>query len=281
MNTETQAAYQLADDIQDAMRIRQEIDAKISSLYDDRSINDCAGFMLSYLKSDMKLLDCGCGPGTITVQFASHLDHGQVTGIDANETHVKIATNNAKKKQLTNIDFVHGNLYSIPFPDNTFDAAFAHTVICNLHDPVAALKEMKRVVKPGGIIAAREPDYYSSIIYPEDQRIFRGLGALAQAQTGYSDSTIGRKLRQVFHDAGLGNNQVSASCDYYSSKSELEKIAHYLQSQVIAPDVYESILSNKFASKEQIHDFCRGLDEMTTHPGAMYVYTLIELIGFK
>ena len=270
-----------SDEILDAMRIRQEIDAEINGLYQDRSLKECAGFLLPNLKIDNKLLDCGCGPGQLSSAFAKTLTTGTVDGIDANPEHVRQAKERSHSLGLTNTNFHNADIYHLPFDDNTFDVAFFHTVICNLHDPVRAIKEVKRVLKPGGIIAAREPDYNSSIIHPEDNDLLKGLEALGRVQVGYSDAATGRKLPDIFHQAGITDCKVSASCDTYSSKDQLEKISSYLKAQVLAKDVCESMLEKGLIDALGVSKFCQAFDNMTINPSALYLYTLIEVIGRK
>jgi len=268
-----------SQEILEAMRIRQEVDAEIQSLYQDRDINDCAGFLLPSLKPNMKLLDCGCGPGQLSSHFAKILSSGSVTGIDANPQHVELAKKESLSQALSNTTFHHGDIYQLPFEDNHFDIAFFHTVICNLHDPIAALQEVKRVVKPGGMIAAREPDYHNSIIYPIYPDVFKGLTALGQAQTGYSDATIGRRLKQIFNSIGLKSPSISASCDTYSTLLEMKKICSYLKAQLLAKEVSKTILERGYLSLEQLEKSCEAFDKLAANSDAIYTYTLIEAIG--
>ena len=114
---------------------------------------------MPYLKPGMSLLDCGCGPGTITLGFAEVVSPGRVIGMDVEESQVEIARSNAETVGLSNATFETANIYELPFDDNSFDAAFCHGVLDHLTDPLKALLEMRRVLKPGGVIGVRSGNW--------------------------------------------------------------------------------------------------------------------------
>src|SRR3712207_5430192 len=100
-----------------------------------------AAFFLPYLREGMRLLDCGCGPGTITMGLAAMLGSGEVIGVDRDETALACARTAVAEQRLTNIRFEAGDVYQLPFPDGSFDAVFSHAVLEHLSEPVAALRE--------------------------------------------------------------------------------------------------------------------------------------------
>jgi ubiquinone/menaquinone biosynthesis C-methylase UbiE len=125
-----------------------------------RTATNVGGFFTSFLRSGIRLLDCGCGPGTITVGLAELVAPGEVTGIDASADLIASAQGNAARAGLSNATFQTGNVYSLPFADDSFDAVWAHALLEHLHDPVAALAEMRRVLQSGGIIGVRNPQWF-------------------------------------------------------------------------------------------------------------------------
>ena len=72
----------------------------------------------------------------------------------------------AAERGVQNVEFVAGNIYDLDFEDETFDVVHAHQVLQHLTDPVAALREMRRVAKPGGIVAVRDADFHGMSWYP-------------------------------------------------------------------------------------------------------------------
>ena len=123
----------------------------------------------------MDLLDVGCGPGTITVDLAASVGPGRVTGVDREPAVVAEATGLLEASATGNLEFVTGDVYSLGFDDQSFDVAHAHQVLQHLTDPVAALVEMRRVLRPGGILAVRDSDYGGFVWAPADPVLDRWL----------------------------------------------------------------------------------------------------------
>ncbi|WP_341954414.1 methyltransferase domain-containing protein [Salinibacterium sp. TMP30] len=128
-----------------------------------RTIANSAAYLEPHLQAGLSLLDIGCGPGTITAEFAERLSPGKVVGLDA----APAAIEKASAFAAVNLSFIVGDAYALPFGDNSFDLVHAHQTLQHLADPVAALREMKRVAKPGGLIAVRDVDYAGTICFPE------------------------------------------------------------------------------------------------------------------
>ncbi len=124
-----------------------------------RSASHQAAFYLPYLHAGISLLDCGCGPGTITLGLAEAVAPGEVVSIDIGPSEVERATAFASKQGVANVRFEIANSYQLPFHDSTFDAVFAHTLLEHLAEPDVALAEMHRVLRPGGVIGVRDSDW--------------------------------------------------------------------------------------------------------------------------
>lgn len=129
-------------------------------------------FLLPYLKPDFNILDLGCGPGTITSGFAAYVPQGSVTGVDLSPEVLDQARDLFSKQppptsKRGEVKFEFANvLEGLPFPDDTFDAIFTSQTIIHIPEPIKALQELKRVCKPGGLVACREGDFPFRF-YPE------------------------------------------------------------------------------------------------------------------
>ena len=110
-----------------------------------------AAFILPYLRPGMRLLDIGCGPGSITLDLAEHVAPGEVIGIDREPLQLERARALAVERGVANARFATGDAYALPFPGASFDAVFANAVLMWLRDPLAALKEFRRVLRPAGV----------------------------------------------------------------------------------------------------------------------------------
>ncbi len=124
-----------------------------------RTAENSAGYLLARLAPDARVLDVGCGPGTITADLAARVPGGEVVGIDAAGDVLGLARREADRRGQANVRFDVGDVYDLGFGDETFDVVHAHQVLQHLSDPVTALTEMRRVCRPGGLIAARDGDY--------------------------------------------------------------------------------------------------------------------------
>ena len=103
-----------------------------------RTAENSAAYLLPHLAADTRILDVGCGPGTITVDLADLVPLGHVTGIDADAGIVEQAR--ATGDGRPNLDFTTGDVYALDYPDASFDVVHAHQVLQHLSDPVRALR---------------------------------------------------------------------------------------------------------------------------------------------
>ena len=106
------------------------------------------------VKPNDNVLDAGCGPGVLTRFIAKGLMGGYVTGFDISKNFVEYGNKRIKEENLTrNAKIVLDDGFALSFPDNTFDAVINHNYLSVLSDPVAGLRELIRVCKPGGNIS--------------------------------------------------------------------------------------------------------------------------------
>jgi SAM-dependent methyltransferase len=174
-----------------------------------RTVENSAAYLAPHLEPGLHLLDVGCGPGTITVDLARRVAPGQTIGIDAAPAVIEIA---ARDNGDTTAIFETGDVTDLRFDDATFDVVHAHQVLQHLADPVAALAEMGRVCKPGGLVAARDGDYGAFTWYPADPGLDRWLAtyeAVSRANGGEPDA--GRRLAAWARRAGFREVTASAS----------------------------------------------------------------------
>ncbi|KAF9997793.1 hypothetical protein BGZ79_008495 [Entomortierella chlamydospora] len=104
----------------------------------------------------MYILDVGCGPGSISVDLARLVRNGHVVGVDYTPEPFEEANALAAQQGATNVNFQVGGSHALNPPDDTSDIIHAHQVLQHVADPTQALREMRKVVKPGGIVASHE-----------------------------------------------------------------------------------------------------------------------------
>src|ERR1700684_1821055 len=120
-----------------------------------RTAENSAGYLLPHVRPGISLLDVGCGPGTITADLAARVGPGQVTAVEMTDDALGLARAEAQARGQSNIVFAACDVHALDFPDDPFDVVHAHQVLQHVGDPVQALREMRRVCAPGGIVAAR------------------------------------------------------------------------------------------------------------------------------
>jgi ubiquinone/menaquinone biosynthesis C-methylase UbiE len=131
-----------------------------------RTAATAAAFFLPHLRPGMRLLDCGCGVGSITVGLAAAVAPGEVVGIDIQPAQVERARALAAERGTANVRFELASAYELPYPDASFDAVFAHTLLLHLAQPARALHEMKRKLKRGGVVGIADPDHGAMLREP-------------------------------------------------------------------------------------------------------------------
>jgi len=165
------------------------------------------------------VLDVGCGPGTITADLASLVPEGSVLGVDAEPGVVAQARSDASG--IPNLAFQVGDVYRLGFDDGRFDVVHAHQVLQHLSDPVAALGEMRRVCRPGGVIGCRDADYGAMFWYPalDEMTRWQSLYREVARRTG-GEPDAARYLGAWAHSAGFSRVEVSASMWCFATPDE-------------------------------------------------------------
>ena len=115
---------------------------------------------LNYIDLDLgaTVLDAGCGSGAMTRVLARQAAHGHVIGVDIKDDYVLYASQAASSDGRHNIAFIQGDLFALPFSDNTFDFVWSKYVLLWVDDPIKVLEECKRVTKPGGVVLCCNSD---------------------------------------------------------------------------------------------------------------------------
>jgi SAM-dependent methyltransferase len=177
-----------------------------------RTAANSAGYLLDRLRPGMAVLDVGCGVGTITADLAELVAPGRVAGIDTAPDVVARARDEVTARGLATVELAVGDVYALDFPDGTFDVVHAHQVLQHLADPVRALREMRRVCRPGGLVAARDADYAAMTWYPEVPELAEWLELYrTTARRNGGEPDAGRRLLAWARAAGFAEVTATAS----------------------------------------------------------------------
>ncbi len=177
-----------------------------------RTAENSAGYLLPELEAGLDLLDLGCGPGTITLDLAARVAPGRVVGIDTAVDVIEQAEARRRETEAANVSFATGDAYALDLADASFDVVHAHQVLQHLTAPVAALREMYRVLRPGGLLAVRDGDYGAFVWAPAVPLLDRWLELyhLVTARNE-ADADAGRHLLGWVQAAGFAEVRASSS----------------------------------------------------------------------
>lgn len=161
----------------------------------------------------LKLLDVGCGPGSITVGLAKLMPEGEVVGLDLSETVLEQARQEAQKQGLTNVRFVKSDVYGLPFEDGYFDVVHTHQAVAHFHEHVRAIRELLRVTrKGGGVLCMREGDLHSVRVYPDYPLLVECWQTIIKCfESIGTDTDAGMRLKHWTVQAGVPRESVEAS----------------------------------------------------------------------
>ena len=248
-----------------------------------RTADKQAAWFLPYLEPGMTLLDCGCGSGSITEGLAKAVEPGQVTGLDMSETEIERARARAAKSKIRNIRFAVGNIYRLGFPDSSFDALFSHNVLEHVPDPRAALQEMRRVLKPGGIMGIRDCDYGGLILAPDDgfweRFIFLWEADWRRSKDG--NPRMGRDLGKLLREAGFVEVTMSASYDVSSDPESRRIWVEGMLSLLTKADFVERAITGGFSTTEELESLRKAWVAWQEVPDAIIALSHFEVTGRK
>jgi ubiquinone/menaquinone biosynthesis C-methylase UbiE len=247
-----------------------------------RSAERQAAFFLPYLQPGMRLVDCGCGPGSITIGLASHVAPGEVTGVDIEAAQVEKANALAAAKEVNNMRFETASVYELPFADASVDAVFSNAVLQHLRDPQAALIEMHRILKPGGVLGVRTIDADGNLEYPAHERTQKLGEWIEQLQREQGHNRrLGKQLRSLVRHAGFVRTIATASYDRYGTLEEMQSIANAFAAVTRKSWYAEQIVARGWAGEAELETMAEHLRQWGSDPDAFFAEALCEVVAWR
>jgi len=245
-----------------------------------RTAENSAGYLLRRLRPGLDLLDVGCGPGTITLDLAARVAPGRVVGIDAVADVVAGAEAERIRAGAGNARFEVGDVYALAAEDRCFDVAHAHQLLQHLTDPVAALREMRRVLRDGGVLAVRDSDYASFVWAPRDPLLDRWM-ELYHAVTARNgaEADAGRLLPGWARAAGFTEIEVSASTWTFADPPSRAWWGSLWADRVRLSAFAEQAVAYGFASPAELEAIAAAWRRWSERDDAVFVTTHVEVLA--
>ena len=247
-----------------------------------RSAKANAAFFLKHVRSGMRVLDCGCGPGSITLGLAEAAAPGEVFGIDLESSQVALARTEAVRRGLKNVHFETADVCHLPFAAATFDAVFGHTILMQFSNPHPALTEAWRVLKPGGFAGFREWAADGSLYEPPNGARRKCMTVFARIlERRGGDPHVGRRLVGLLHNAGF--RQVTSSASYdVAGTPEAKRISYDQWARVCAEAEWMGLaISLGWVSTAERQALTAALRAEGATPDAFTAAAFCEALGWK
>ena len=216
------SSEQLPDGSVETARYTHGHSAAVLSAHSRRGAADSAAYLLAHLRAGMDLLDVGCGPASITADLAERVAPGRVVALDAAAGALEAARATLRERGLSEqVEVTCGDVMALPFEDASFDVVHAHQVLQHLADPVGALAEMRRVTRPGGIVAVRDAVYSAMTWFPEPAGMEQWRSVyMATARANGGEPDAGSRLLSWARAAGFADASASASTWCYATPAD-------------------------------------------------------------
>jgi SAM-dependent methyltransferase len=222
----------------------------------------------------MRLLDVGCGPGSITADLAERV--ADVVGIDRSEG----VLDEARDTAPDNVTYAVGDVYAIEAPSASFDVVHAHQVLQHLTDPVAALREMARVCRPGGLVAVRDADYAAMAWAPRLPELDRWNDLYHRvAWSNDAEPDAARHLKGWVLGAGLDVVSVTASTWVWSAPDEVGWWAQMWAERVVASALADQAVSQGEATAADLRGIADGFRAWGADPAACWIIPHAEILA--
>jgi SAM-dependent methyltransferase len=241
-----------------------------------RTAANSAAYLLGHLEPGMDLLDVGCGPGTITAELAALVNPGRTVGIDREPSVVEEAARSARP----GLEFHVGDVYQLDFEPGSFDVVHAHQVLQHLRDPIAALTEMRRILRPGGLLAVRDSDYGAFVWFPGDHRLdrWREIYTDVCSRNG-ADANAGRRLPSWVAAAGFDALEVTSSTWTFADADSRAWWAGLWADRTLESSFASQALDYGLTTRGEMELLAAGWREWAEQPGAVFVVLHVEVLA--
>jgi SAM-dependent methyltransferase len=243
-----------------------------------RTAENSAAYLLPSLAAGMRLLDVGCGPGTLTVDLARRVAPGEVVGVDVSREVVDEARAHAAEAGVANVSFEAVDFRTME--GGAFDVVHAHQVLQHLQDPVDALGHMRRLARPGGVVAARDSVYSSFTWAPDEDRLRRWLEIyLAVTARNGADADAGKRLLAWAHRAGCTDVRYSTSTWTFATPEDRAWWGELWADRTVGSALAEQAVEYGAATPDELAEVAAGWRGWAAEGDGVFVVVHGEIVA--
>jgi SAM-dependent methyltransferase len=243
-----------------------------------------ADFLLPHIRSDMTVLDCGCGNATITLGLARAVPDGLVVGVDIEESSIVAARRYAALIGQKNLACVMADGRQLPFRDGSFDAVLCHSMLETVDDPARVVAELRRVTKPTGMVGTASVEY-GGLILAGDQtagpRRFYDIRRQVWRAAGIADPNTGRRLRGLFNKAGFGRVEAFAHYISYGTPDRIKAFAADRAAECRDPQWQAAVTRHGAASVDELLGLAGAWEEWGEDAGAFFAFAWCRVLAWR
>jgi len=224
-----------------------------------RTAHNSARHLLPHLRPGLSVLDVGCGPGTITADLAELVAPGEVIALEVTEEALNLAREEAVRRQQAGIVFRVGDVHALDLPDDSVDVVHAHQVLQHLTDPVTGLREMRRVCRPGGVVAVRDSDYAGFTWWPALPELGEWLALYRDAaRTNGGEPDAGRRLLSWAQAAGFSEITATSSTWCFATPEDRAWWGGMWADRITGSALAQQLVGSGTASEDDLRRIARG-----------------------
>ncbi len=244
-----------------------------------RTAENSAPHLLPHLRQKMRVLDIGSGPGTITADLAEIVGPDYVTALEITEEALDLTRSEARSRGLE-LSYAVGDVHALDFPDDSFDVVHAHQVLQHVADPVAALREMRRVCRPGGIVAVRDSDYSAFAWFPLLPELDRWMDLYQQAaRANGGEPDAGRRLLSWTRAAGFTQVEASGAVWCFATDEDRAFWGGMWHRRILVGSFPEQLLRESRSDEQELARLSQAWQRWSEDPDGWYVVPHGQIIA--
>ena len=262
------AAWASVDTSDDPAFFIRFLDASRARIVARAALDPGAFFAYLDVRPGQRVLDAACGVGDLTRLLGRLVaPNGEAVGVDVSTTMVQEARRRSEQSDVP-VRFEQGDIMALDLPDHSFDRARAEQVLQHIARPAAALAELTRVTRPGGLVAVQEPDWDTLVIDADDRAVSRAFTTYNSAVV-VPNGSIGRRLPAMFRDAGL----VDVDCSATVLLPPYPALREFIESNT------RNAVAGGFMAQEGATEWLRDLEARSASGRFFAAFSYFQVVG--